>query len=199
MEPEWTWPYFQENYTGPYLSDGRFQSSVAYGRAKPKSKLDRLSRKHDTAYALARSDSEKRTADREYYDDTRSMSWFPRMAGNLVLYGNDPTLIWKGLGAKMGNSRSKNDQRLRTVAGHDIGGVNTKVGGGRYVRDGVVGGSPVYNPHMPAAPAVNRPSAPSAIYGANGFRSDVAGEYTSGGGVNFYSAGRKRRRRAYNW
>jgi hypothetical protein len=93
MTPEWTWPYFQENYTGPWLSDGKFQSSVAHGRRKPNSKLDALSRDHDTAYALSKTDAQRRKADRVYYRKTRDMSWFPRLAGNIVLYGNDPLLL----------------------------------------------------------------------------------------------------------
>ncbi len=110
MEPEWTWPYFQENYTGPWLSDGKIQSSVAHGKTKPRSKLDRLSREHDTAYALARSAQEQRNADLKYYKLTREMSWFPRLAGNLVLYVNDPTQIFNamaGWGENMGNTSGK--------------------------------------------------------------------------------------------
>lgn len=107
MLPEWTWPYFQENYTGPYLSDGKFQASVANGKAKPKSKLDALSRKHDHAYAVAGTEYEKRMADAEYYNETRNMSWFPRLAGTIVRYGNQPSLLVTDAWGQMGGMHSQ--------------------------------------------------------------------------------------------
>jgi len=114
MLPEWDYPYFREQYTGPYLSDGKFQQSVAHGKAKPRSRVDELSRAHDTAYALAESDADRRKADRIYYEATRSMSFVPRVFGNMVLYGNDPALLFVnpdgGGGVKtiMGNAIEKN-------------------------------------------------------------------------------------------
>jgi len=92
--PEWTLPYFSENYTGPFLSDGKLQASVANGRAPPKSKLDRLSRAHDTDYALAKNDADRRKADRVYHTATRGMSLVPRFAGDLVLHWNDPMQLF---------------------------------------------------------------------------------------------------------
>jgi hypothetical protein len=53
MRPVWSFPYIQENYTGPYLSNGKFQESIAYGDVEPKSQLDAISRDHDTMYALS--------------------------------------------------------------------------------------------------------------------------------------------------
>jgi hypothetical protein len=44
------------NYTGAYLSDGKFQPSVPYGTSIPTSALDAAARLHDTAYALYPSD-----------------------------------------------------------------------------------------------------------------------------------------------
>jgi len=92
--PEWSLPYFSENYTGPFLSDGKFQASVANGRAPPKSRLDRLSRAHDTAYFLAKNDADRRKADRIYHKATRDMSLVPRFAGDLVLHWNDPMQLF---------------------------------------------------------------------------------------------------------
>jgi len=123
MDQEWSWPYFQENYTGPWLSNGEFQASVAYGKVEPNSRLDALSRDHDTAYALSKTAGARRKADRVYYRKTRDMSWFPRLAGNIVLYGNDP-LSFLGMGyhsdssssssggggINMGNAKSSVDQ-----------------------------------------------------------------------------------------
>lgn len=107
MEPEWTLPYWSENYTGPFLSDGKFHKSVANGKASPKSKLDRLSRIHDTAYALCKDAGCLRKADRAYHQATRSMSWFPRLAGDLVLYWNDPSNLF-GVAGEMDQTVGEN-------------------------------------------------------------------------------------------
>lgn len=86
--PEWTWPYF-DNYTGPYWSDGRFQSSVKRGKAKPMTKLDVLSKKHDERYANNIGDNDELfLADLEYYKASRDMSFVPRVIGAMPLYGN---------------------------------------------------------------------------------------------------------------
>jgi len=126
--PEWSLPYFQENYTGPYLSDGKIQSSVAYGKAPPRSKLDILSRAHDTSYKLSRTERDRRKADSIYYAKTRTMSVVPRFMGDLVYYVNDPSnllgLVSFGLyppgssmvggGVNMGNENGRERaQRLR--------------------------------------------------------------------------------------
>jgi hypothetical protein len=84
--PEWLLPY-TDNYTGPFWSDGKFQASVANGKTKPKSKLDKFSKKHDASYFNAHGDAGKlNQADREYYDNTRSMSFWPSFIGSLPLY-----------------------------------------------------------------------------------------------------------------
>ncbi len=129
MLPEWTLPYWSENYTGPFVSDGRFQESVANGRAPIKSKLDALSRKHDSEYFYARrgdprlASKTRRRADFAYFRATRSMGWFPRFAGNLVLYYNNPDCLLGNCrvdgsgsaevdgGVKMGNFESWEDIR----------------------------------------------------------------------------------------
>ncbi len=86
---EWTLPYL-DNYTGPSWSDGKLQASVPFGKKKPRSKTDHLSREHDTGYALCSNDACLDSADRLYYDSTRSMSLLPRLLGDAVYYGNLP-------------------------------------------------------------------------------------------------------------
>jgi hypothetical protein len=94
MKPEWTWPYIQENFTGPMLSNGKFQESVADGSAPTMSLLDELSREHDTAYFRNKySKSGRRAADLKYYEKTRTMSTFPQLAGNAVKYINNPETL----------------------------------------------------------------------------------------------------------
>lgn len=87
--PEYTLPYVNENYTGPYLSDGKFQNSVYFGDAEPKSKLDALSRLHDTAYATFADYGHRTAADSIYNEEAKKLeSIFPQLAGAAVLYGN---------------------------------------------------------------------------------------------------------------
>ncbi len=63
---EWTLPYM-DNYTGPGWSNGKWQSSVANGDKKPKSRSDSYSRDHDTSYKLCNDDSCLDDADWLYY------------------------------------------------------------------------------------------------------------------------------------
>lgn len=87
--PDWTLPYFSENYTGPWLSDGKIQESVANGKSKPKSKLDALSRKHDTAYAVYKDRKHRYQADLDFQRGTEEIGGFvPRAAGYAVRYLN---------------------------------------------------------------------------------------------------------------
>lgn len=87
--PDWTTPYLSENYTGPMLSDGKFQESVANGKAKPKSKLDRLSRTHDHAYAVYKDRKHRYQADVDYQAGANKIGGFvPRAAGFAVRYLN---------------------------------------------------------------------------------------------------------------
>jgi len=87
--PDWTLPYYSENYTGPWLSDGKIQESVANGKSKPKSKLDALSRKHDTAYAVYKDRKHRYQADLAFQRGTEQIGGFvPRAAGYAVRYLN---------------------------------------------------------------------------------------------------------------
>lgn len=87
--PDWTIPYGSENYTGPYLSDAKLQSSVEFGTAEPKSKLDALSRLHDSAYAKFDDQGHRTAADSLYNENAQKlMGLFPELAGTAVLYGN---------------------------------------------------------------------------------------------------------------
>jgi len=88
--PDYTLPYIgDENYTGPYLSDGKFQSSVEFGKATPRSKLDTLSRLHDSAYARYQDRYHRQAADELYERETKKLKGaFPELAGDIVKYGN---------------------------------------------------------------------------------------------------------------
>lgn len=87
--PDYSLPYVSENYTGPYLSNGKYQSSVAFGEAEPKSKLDALSRLHDTAYATFADYGHRTAADSIFNEEAKKLeSLFPQLAGGVVLYGN---------------------------------------------------------------------------------------------------------------
>lgn len=82
-------PDFLPNYTGPYISDGKFQESVLFGTATPKDKLDALSRLHDSAYAKYSDYQHRVAADRIYNKAAKKLvGQFPQLAGSLVLYGN---------------------------------------------------------------------------------------------------------------
>lgn len=84
--PDWS---FRDRYTGPYWSDGKWQSSVV-GTTAPVSKLDRLSKAHDAAYAVAKHPSQLRDADLVFRDASRELGLIPRLAGEVVWHANDP-------------------------------------------------------------------------------------------------------------
>lgn len=77
------------NYTGPYISDGKFQESVEFGETVPQDALDYLSRLHDTAYAHYKDYAHRRAADIIYYQEAKKLEGaFPQLAGLAVLVGN---------------------------------------------------------------------------------------------------------------
>jgi len=78
-----------EKYTGMYLSDGKFQSSVVFGKTAPNSQLDALSRLHDTAYAYYPDKAHRRVADRLYKEAANKLGdKFADLAGEAVTKGN---------------------------------------------------------------------------------------------------------------
>jgi hypothetical protein len=80
---------FVPNYTGPWISNGQFQSSVEFGDRKPKDQLDALSRLHDTAYAKWSDRLHRTVADTIYATEARKLAKkFPELAAFIVQYGN---------------------------------------------------------------------------------------------------------------
>lgn len=79
---------FTTNYCGLYYSNGRIQSSVAYGDKDPVSDLDRSCRDHDTRYALAKSNKELDSADLLFYKEQFGKGLRPSLYSLLVLHVN---------------------------------------------------------------------------------------------------------------
>lgn len=95
---------FSGNYTGPYWSDGKLQTSVEFGSTDPQSELDKLSRLHDSAYAHYADRGHREAADEIYARDAKLLAGkFPELAGNIVLYGNYAGRQAKQLGADFGS------------------------------------------------------------------------------------------------
>ncbi len=77
------------NYIGPWWSDGKWQSSVAYGKSVPRSKLDEIAREHDTRYAMHRGDrAALRLADDIFHDRAKELGFVQHLIGDVVKYGN---------------------------------------------------------------------------------------------------------------
>lgn len=88
--------YASGNYVGQNWSDGKNQSSVAFGDAPVLNELDELAYYHDTAYAMYHDDVHRRAADELFYEEAMKLKqkygskWAedPQVAAKLVLYGN---------------------------------------------------------------------------------------------------------------
>lgn len=94
---------FSGNYTGPYWSDGKFQTSVEFGSTDPQSELDKLSRLHDSAYARYVDRNHREAADEIYARDAKVLAGkFPELAGNIVQYGNYASRQAKQLASDVG-------------------------------------------------------------------------------------------------
>lgn len=95
---------FQANYTGPYLSDGKFQSSVEFGEKQPIDRWDAFSRLHDSAFKKW-DDYGHRTAANSIYNEwmKENPTTSKSIAGFLVLYGNQINSSLSGLGPNMGS------------------------------------------------------------------------------------------------
>ncbi len=77
-----------DNYIGPYWSDGQFQSSVAYGRLRPRNRIDYAARYHDTAYALYKDKRHRRAADKVFHDAVSREGRIGETLGDAVWFGN---------------------------------------------------------------------------------------------------------------
>lgn len=76
------------NYTGPYRSNGKFQTSVEFGDKIPIDQLDALSRLHDTAYARYDDYGHRVAADIIYNNEAKKLNGVGPLAGLAVTYGN---------------------------------------------------------------------------------------------------------------
>lgn len=77
------------NYTGPYWSDGKLQTSVEFGESEAINGLDELSRLHDTVYAHYPDRAHREAADRWYAEECKKLTgMYPALAGRVVNYGN---------------------------------------------------------------------------------------------------------------
>lgn len=111
MSNDWSWPY-TDGYTGPYYSDGKFQSSVPNGRTKPKNKLAAFSRDHDTDYYYCNGvKSCTDAADVRYYDRTRQMDFIPRTIGSMPLWWHNHSL-WVS---------EQRRRKIKTMRGNKLG------------------------------------------------------------------------------
>lgn len=78
-----------QRYTGPWISNNKFQSSVAFGDQAPLGALDSFSRLHDTARAVYQPGTMWKASDSLYHDRVSKLpGTIPSLAGDAVLYGN---------------------------------------------------------------------------------------------------------------
>lgn len=82
--PTYPWQYF--DWCGPYISDGKFQSSYA-GSTTARSAQEQRCKEHDIAYAKCKSRKCFEEADRKFRDDSWSLGAFGKLAGTAVYYG----------------------------------------------------------------------------------------------------------------
>ncbi len=76
-------------YTGPYRSDGKFQTSVPFGKTPPSSHIEWASRLHDTMYAFYPNNlAAREAADRWYHRQVSSHGDVGKFLGGAVLSGN---------------------------------------------------------------------------------------------------------------
>jgi len=90
------------NYTGPWISNGKFQESVEFGDKAPKDALDALSRLHDSAYKKWNDRLHRTVADSMYNEQAMMLAGvFPELARDLVLYGNHASRSWDKLSTRV--------------------------------------------------------------------------------------------------
>jgi hypothetical protein len=154
--PEWGIPFYEDKFTGPYWSDGAWQSSVADSTRIPTSKLEGLSKRHDAAFATARDDFDLLAADLEYYEQTRSMGFIPRLVGELPIMFNqfgksDEYRRRADLG--VGKIKDKNMEKMKFVNGQ----LNLRSG-----ETSVDTNPQVYNPSLRGGEANGKPPTTTA-------------------------------------
>lgn len=76
------------NYLGPYISDGKFQTSVQYGKTRPSDYLDAQARLHDSAYATFKDYGRRRASDSLFSERTKGESLVGAVSAGAVGYGN---------------------------------------------------------------------------------------------------------------
>jgi len=78
-----------QRYTGPWISNNAFQTSVEFGDEIPATPLDAESRLHDTGVKHWNDPLYQLAVDDVYYEDTLDIPGnYASLARNLVLYGN---------------------------------------------------------------------------------------------------------------
>ena len=82
--PVYPWHYF--DWCGPYISDGKFQSSAA-GFTTARSAQEQTCKEHDIAYSRCKSRKCFEEADRKFRDDSWSLGAFGKAAGTAVYHG----------------------------------------------------------------------------------------------------------------
>lgn len=82
--PTYPWQYF--DWCGPYISDGKFQSSIP-GFTTARSAQEQACKEHDIAYSKCKSRKCFEEADRKFRDDSWSLGAFGKLAGTAVYYG----------------------------------------------------------------------------------------------------------------
>lgn len=82
--PTYPWQYF--DWCGPYISDGKFQSSYA-GFTTARSAQEQACKEHDIAYSKCKSRKCFEEADRKFRDDSWALGAFGKLAGTAVYYG----------------------------------------------------------------------------------------------------------------
>lgn len=82
--PVYPWHYF--DWCGPYISDGKFQSSTS-GFTTARSAQEQKCKDHDIAYSRCKSRKCFEEADRKFRDDSWSLGLFGKVAGTAVYHG----------------------------------------------------------------------------------------------------------------
>ena len=82
--PTYPWQYF--DWCGPYISDGKFQSSTP-GFTTARSAQEQKCKDHDIAYSRCKSRKCFEEADRKFRDDSWSLGAFGKLAGTAVYHG----------------------------------------------------------------------------------------------------------------